>query len=298
METGAEDTHQRHDSAEDGACEQHGALGAEALENHQQDGCHDEYGSNGRMDIEGEAALVACPHGGSGFLHGLTHTLLQRLVLLARLGLEEQRAQSRRQRQGVHGRETDSHGHRYAELLVEHAAGARHERYRDEHKHHHKSDGDKRAGYLVHGVDGGAARAAVALVKLGMNSLHHHYRIVHHDRNSKHKGRESDEVERESYEVEHEERSDEGHGNGDGGNQCAAEVLKEDVHHDEHEHESFDKRMDHIVDGGVQEVVVVHRHFHLQTLGKVGLQLVDSRQTVVDNLCGVRARALEHDGHR
>ncbi len=55
--------------------------------------------------------------------------------------------------------------------------------------------------------------------------------------------------------------------------------------------------MDYVVDGRVEELVVVHRHFHGQAFGQIGLDFIDYLEAVFDNLCRIRARALEHDGH-
>ena len=75
------------------------------------------------------------------------------LVAILVLRFEEDGAESRRQRQSVQCRDEDGNGHRHTELTIEGSAGATDERYGDEHRGHHKGDGDDGARDFVHGVD-------------------------------------------------------------------------------------------------------------------------------------------------
>ena len=164
------------------------------------------------------------------------------------MGFQEHRTEGRRQGQRVQSGETDGDSHCKTELLVEHTCGAGHERYGDKHKHHHKSNRDDGAADLVHGVDRSLARALVAGVKLGMHRLDHHNGVVDHNRDRKHESREGDEVKREAYDVEHKERTDQGHRDGNGGDDGRTDVLQEDVDHNEHQNECLDEGVDNLVD--------------------------------------------------
>ena len=81
-----------------------------------------------------------------------------------------------------------------------------------------------------------------------MHRLDHHYGVVDHNRDGEHESRKGDKVDGEADELHHEERTDKCHRYGDGGNDGGAEVLKEDINHEEHEHERFEQRLEHLMD--------------------------------------------------
>ncbi len=265
-------------------------------EHHEGDRGGQECEGDQRGKIECEATLGLTYDSLGGRSVGFAHALLERRVVA--VGFQEHGAESRRQRQGVERRDTDGDSHRQTELTVEHARGAGHERYGDKHEHHHQSDRYDGAAYLAHGVDGCAARALVADIELGVDSLHHHYRVVDHNRDRKHESRQSDEVDREADEVHEEERTHKSHRDRDGRDDRGADILQEHIHHEEHQDERLDEGLDHLMDRGIEEVVVVHRYRYLQTRGKLALHLLDLGQTVVDDLCGVGAGGLEDDTRR
>ena len=70
------------------------------------------------------------------------------------LGLENHRAEHRRQRQCHQPGQDDGRGHRDPELAVEGADRPGDERHRDEDGRHHEGDGDDRARDLVHDLHG------------------------------------------------------------------------------------------------------------------------------------------------
>ena len=88
-----------------------------------------------------------------------------------------------------------------------------------------------------------------------MDALDDDYRVVDHYRDGKHHGRERQQVDTETDEFQHEECCNQCYRDGDSGNQCGAEVLQEDVHHNEHKDKGLDQCLDYLVDGGEQEVV-------------------------------------------
>jgi hypothetical protein len=119
---------------------------------HQQERDHAAAGE-GRHDAEvAVAALVdAVLHPGDD---------AARLLAMA----QDQRAECRRERQGVDGRDHHRHRHRDGELLVELAGDARDEGGRDEDRQQHQGDGDDGGGDLAHRLLGRLGRRQVGLV--------------------------------------------------------------------------------------------------------------------------------------
>ena len=184
------------------------------------------------------------------------------------MSLEEHGAECGGERQRVEGRDTDGDGHGQTELAIEHTRGAAHERHRDKHEHHDKRNRDDGTADLAHSVDRGLARALVAHIELGVHGLDHDYGVVDHNRNRKHQSREGDKVDGEPDEVHEEECAHKSHRDGDGGNDGGADILKEHVNYEEHKYERLDESLDNLVDRGVKEVVVVHRHGYFEAGGK------------------------------
>ena len=146
---------------------------------------------------------------GEGGIEGGMEAIYARHLLMALtiVRLQEDGTEGRRQRQGVQGRDEDSHGHRHTELTVERTRHTTHERHRDKHRGHHQRDRDDGARDLVHGVDRGRQRRLIALVELGMDGLNHHDGIVDHDGDSQQQGRQYEQVDGEAEHLEEEERT-------------------------------------------------------------------------------------------
>ena len=185
------------------------------------------------------------------------------------LGREEYGAQRRAERQGIHGRDQDGDGQGHTELRVERTSGPAHEGDRDEHCGHDQGDGYDGTGDLAHGVDRGFARRLIALVQFGMHRFDDHDRIVHHNRNGQYHGEEGEQVDRESEQVQEEERTDQRYDHRNRRDKGRAEVLQEDIHHDEHQNKGFDDGLDHFVDRGVQEVGGIHQDHVLDAFREI-----------------------------
>ena len=121
-----------------------------------------------------------------------------------------------------------------------------------------------------------------------MHRLHHHYGVVDHNRDRKHEGGEGKEVDREPEDIEEEERTDDGHGNRDHRDDRRPEVLKEYEHDEEHQYESLDKGLHHLMDGCEEEVVGRHGGLEDQACGKVFPDIVHQVLDVLDHRGCVR----------
>ena len=172
---------------------------------------------------------------------------------VGRVGLEEHRAEDRRERQGHDAGEDDGHGHREAELAVEDADRPGHEGHRDEDRRHHHGDGDDRAADLVDDLPGRPIGREVLLGHLGMHRLDHHDRVVHHDPDRQHQREERDQVDRQAEHQHEEERPDQGDRDRQGRDQRGTPVPEEQEDHQGHQHEGLEQGVEHLLDGGLQE---------------------------------------------
>ena len=128
-----------------------------------------------------------------------------------------------------------------------------------------------------------------------MDALDHHYRVVHHDGDGQYQGTQRQKVQAEADEINGEERTNQRHRDGYGRDECGAQVLQEDVHHEEDEYECFDERLYHFVDGCEEEVVGALRDVDVQARGQGRLGFFQEFFDVLDDLRGVGAGRLEHD---
>ena len=131
-----------------------------------------------------------------------------------------------------------------------------------------------------------------------MNAFNHHNRVVHHNSNGQHHSGKGEQVDGEANQIEQEEGTNQGHGDGNGGNQRRAEVLEEDKYYQEHQNKGFDKGLDNLVDRGEEEVVGILCHVDDKTIGKVLLAFVKQHLNVLNNLRSVTTSRLhDHTGH-
>ena len=117
-----------------------------------------------------------------------------------------------------------------------------------------------------------------------MDSLYHHNGIIDHNGNRKHESRQGNEVDGEPYEVHHKESTNQSHRDGNSRDNCRTYILQEHVYHEEHKDECLYKCVYHSVDGGKQEIVVVHRHHDVAAVGQIVFDFVYQCQAVFDNL--------------
>ncbi len=73
-------------------------------------------------------------------------------------GFQEKGAERRTQRESVERGKDHRDGDCHRELLIQPSRDAGNEGRRDKHSSQNKSDGDDRAGYFLHGLDGSIVR--------------------------------------------------------------------------------------------------------------------------------------------
>ena len=184
--------------------------------------------------------------------------------------------QGRAERQGVQAGDTHGHGHRDPELRVEDTGGAAHEGHGDEHGHEHERTGDYGHRHVREGILRGQVGRLVAGIELRLHGLDHDDGVIHHRTDDQHEGEQRQDVDAEPGYLHGCERTHEGHDDGDGRDDRTLEVLQEEVHHENHQDDGDDQGLDHLMDGGEQEVVGTH-HGHefrafRQVFGQVGQQ--------------------------
>ena len=133
---------------------------------------------------------------------------------------------------------------------------AAHEGHGDEHSHKHQCGRNGGIGHLVEGIGGGGGGGFVfARLQLRQHRLDDHNGIIDDGTDGQHQGEQRDEVERIAQGPHDCEGANQRHDDGNRGDQRGLEVLKEQIHDEDHEEDGDDEGLNHIVDGGVKEVV-------------------------------------------
>ena len=108
------------------------------------------------LDEEHHAVLVLVYQCREDRVEGLAEAcgeVVLHLAVLIQIGLQQQGAESRRERQGVECRDTYGDGHRDTELRIERTRGSAHHRHRDKHRHKDQRRGDDGRSDAAHGID-------------------------------------------------------------------------------------------------------------------------------------------------
>ena len=195
---------------------------------------------------------------------------------VARGRLEQQRAQRRRERQGDECGQQRRYRDRDRKLPVERAGNAAHEGHRHEHCRKHQRRGDHRSGHLLHGPQGRGMRIQTRLDML-FDRLHDHDGVVHDDPDREHHAKQRERVQCEAEHDEYRQRSHQGHGHGQQGNQRGAPTLQEYENDERHEHHRLGQRLDDFVEGGRHEERLVDDHIVGEIRRKGGFQHIELR---------------------
>ena len=167
--------------------------------------------------------------------------------------LQECGAERRRQGERQEAREQDRHHHRQTELLVDDAHCAREEGHGNKHGRQHERDADERAGNLAHRLAGRLLRRQSLLGHDALDVLHHDDGVVHEDADRQHHGEHCQDVDREAGDKHDRTGAEQRHRHDERRNHRVTDVLQEQEHYDEHEADRFDERVDHLLDGRLDE---------------------------------------------
>jgi hypothetical protein len=223
---------------------------------------------------------------------GTVHAARQRVLGLV-VAAQQQRGKRGRQRERVDGRDhrRDRDGHR--ELAVELTREAADEGQRHEHGHQHQRDGDDGARHLAHRAVGRFTRREPRL-DVALHVLHHHDGVVHHDADRQHQPEQAQRVDREAQHVQHGKGTDHRHRHGQQRNDRRAPGLQEQDHHQHHQHDGFEQRVDHRLDRRAHELRRVVGDAVFQAFGHVLVELFHRLANVGGDVERVGARGLEH----
>src|SRR5690606_28389467 len=159
-------------------------------------------------------------------------------------GTERRREDQRHQHRQGHGR-SDGDG----ELAIDDPRAAPEDRHGHKHRRQHQADTDQRTLDLVHRLAGGLHRRQALLGHHPFDVLHHHDGVVHQQTDSQHHGEHGQDIDAEAERREHTEGSQQNHRHCQGRDQGGAEVLQEQIHHQEYQHDGFHQCMHYPSDG-------------------------------------------------
>ena len=111
-------------------------------------------------------------------------------------------------------------------MPVKLAGDSRNEPHRNEYGQHHQGGGDDGGGHLLHGFGGGFFWPKPLFFHNPLGIFNHHDGIVHHQADGQDQGEKGQGVGAESQGQQYCEAAHQGNGNGEGGDQGCAPVLK------------------------------------------------------------------------
>ncbi len=150
---------------------------------------------------------------------------------------QDQRAERRREREGIEGRDEDRDRDRDRELHVHPALDAAHEGHGNEHGGENEGDSDDRLGDLFHRLQRGVLRRE-AVLDVVLDRLDDDDRVVDDEADREDEAEQRQRVDREAEHRKEDERADERHGHGEQRDQRRAPALQEEEHDDDHEDRS------------------------------------------------------------
>ena len=115
-------------------------------------------------------------------------------TVLVHIRFQHQRAQSRRQGEGVDGRQADRDGHGNTELCVECTRGSSHERGGDEYRHEDHGRNDDGRRYAAHCIGSRLISRPISCIETALHCFHHDNGIVHYRTDGKHQREECKQV--------------------------------------------------------------------------------------------------------
>ena len=193
------------------------------------------------------------------------------LVVLDRL--KNRGTKCRCQRQGNQDGQAHRSHNRDGELTVNHTGRAAEESHRNEHGRKHHRNTDQSARNLRHGLLGSVMRRKTLLVHHTLDVFHHHNRVVHQQTDRQHHGEHRQHVDGVAHGAQDTEGAQDHHRHGNRRNQRCAEVLQEQIHHEHHQHDSFEQGVDHAFNRNTHERCRVERNHILILLREEMRQL-------------------------
>ena len=145
----------------------------------------------------------------------------------------------------------------------------RNKSHRHKYGQHYQGGADDGGGDLVHGFGGSiTGRELFFFLHDPLHIFHHHDGIIHHQADGQDQREKGDGVGTESQNQKHRKAAHQGYGNGEGGNQGGAPVLKKKVGDPHHQQKRDQKRQYDIGNGGLDIACGVVAQPVLHAFGK------------------------------
>ncbi len=129
--------------------------------------------------------------------------------------------------------------------------------------------------------------------------LHHDNRVVHHQADGQHHGQQGQQVERVAHHLHEEQHADHRQRNGHHRDQHRTQGTEEQEHHHDDDQYCLAERLDHFVDGGLDEQRGVVGDGYLQRRGQLAFQLGHDAPHFLDDVQRVGGRCgLDADVYR
>ena len=162
--------------------------------------------------------------------------------------LEESRAHHGAQSQSHYSGYDHRHGDGHAELAEELSGDSGKEAHGYEHGAEHQRHRHQRAAYSAHRLLGRLLRRKMLLLHYAVDILDHDYRVVDDNSYRKHESEQRHGIQREAENQHDTERAHERDRHGYRGNQRGSPALQREEHHEDHEQQSLEQRLVHLVD--------------------------------------------------
>ena len=185
---------------------------------------------------------------------------------------EQRGTQYRRQNQGHDYRKEHGGDDGHGELTVDDSRGTGEKDHRSEYGRQHQADANQRTCDLLHGFGRGFPGREPFFGHDPCHVFHHHNRVVHQQADGQDHRKHGQHVDGKTEEIQNGKGSQKNHRHRDRGNQRGSKVAEEKPHHQEHEEDRDNKRLDNLPDGHLDEGCGVHGIGHFDPRGEVTAQ--------------------------
>ena len=104
-----------------------------------------------------------------------------------------------------------------------------------------------------------------------LDVFHHHNGVIHQQPDGKYHGEQRQGVDRIAKQREHPKGAEQNDGYRQCRDQRGTNILHKQIHHHDHQHDGFDQRFDHVLNGDFDEVSAVFRIRHVIAFRHVAL---------------------------
>ena len=207
--------------------------------------------------------------------------------------LQHRGAKRRSQRQSNHDRQSHRRHDRDGELTVNHAGRTAEESHRHKHGRQHHRNTDQSGLNFSHRLDGCRLRIRAVLTHDAFDVFYNHNSVVHQKTDGQHHGEHRQHIDGKPGGGK---RTEQHNRNSNRRNESGPEVLQEQIHHEDHQHDGFKKRLHHFTESCTHERRSIERNHHFNPVREVGLQFFNTCHDCFLGSNGIGAGS-ETDGH-